>query len=510
MKNIKQKFYHIINHYQFLLRKTLLEIKKKTYTSYVYKSNPSISNFNKYFIASIFLLFLYLFYLSIPALYDKNWIQKTIESNLLDEFKINFSTSSEISYEILPSPHFTIKNAKIYNDDMDLPKELSEIKELKVYVYQNNFFNKEKLKIKRISIMNANFNLQKNDFNFLDNLFNNKFSKKKMIIKKSNIFFKDNDNEIVAIFKISKGSLFYDSEDLSNAILFKGEAFNVPFNFKMIKDPSVTGNTITEIKAKKLKIKFINKSKKISTEVTKGINQLFFKETKLKTNYEKQKNVFTFESKYSQLKNSNIDYLGKLILAPFSLKLDINVDEIKFKPFLKNESTFLEFFKNKFMFNKNLSVNISVSSKENSYNKVFNKAKVVLNINNGEINLNNSSLVNNKFGALKVLDSKLLLEQENLILEANLNLNIEDLNGFYSTFLAPKKLRRPIKNLFIGIKYNFFDDSLIINSFRIDNSKQNNEIKNILNSFNNSGINSTKNFINKRSLLIQLLSAYAG
>ena len=211
MKNIKQKFYHIINHYQFLLRKTLLEIKKKTYTSYVYKSNPSISNFNKYFIASIFLLFLYLFYLSIPALYDKNWIQKTIESNLLDEFKINFSTSSEISYEILPSPHFTIKNAKIYNDDMDLPKELSEIKELKVYVYQNNFFNKEKLKIKRISIMNANFNLQKNDFNFLDNLFNNKFSKKKMIIKKSNIFFKDNDNEIVAIFKISKGSLFYDS-----------------------------------------------------------------------------------------------------------------------------------------------------------------------------------------------------------------------------------------------------------------------------------------------------------
>ena len=162
------------------------------------------------------------------------------------------------------------------------------------------------------------------------------------------------------------------------------------------------------------------------------------------------------------------------------------------------------------MFNKNLSVNISVSSKENSYNKVFNKAKVVLNINNGEINLNNSSLVNNKFGVLKIEDSKLLLEQENLILEANLNLNIEDLNGFYSTFLAPKKLRRPIKNLFIGIKYNFFDDSLIINSFRIDNSKQNNEIKNILNSFNNSGINTTKNFINKRSLLIQLLSSYAG
>ena len=510
MKNIKQKFDHIYNRYQFLLRKTLLKVKKKTYNSYVHKSNPSISNFNKYFIASISLLFLYLFYLSIPALYDKNWIQKTIESDLLDEFKINFSTSSEISYEILPSPHFTVKNAKIYNDDVDLPKELSEIKELKIFVHQNNFFNKEKLKIKRISINNANFNLQKNDLNFLDNLFNNKFSKKKINIKKSNIFFKDNDDEIVTIFKIPKGSLFYDSDGSSNVILFKGEAFNVPFDFKMIKDLSVIGNTITRIKAKKLKIKFINDSKKISAEVTKGTNKLFFRETKLMTNYEKQKNVFSFKSKDSQLKNSNINYLGKLTLAPFSLNLDINVDKIKFKTFLKNESTFLEFFKNEFMFNKNLSVNISVNSKENSYNKVFNKAKVVLNINNGEINLNNSSLVNNKFGVLKVEDSKLLLEQENLILEANLNLNIEDLNGFYSAFLAPKKLRRPIKNIFIGIKYNFFDDSLIINSFRTDNLKQNNEIKNILNSFNNSGINTTKNFINKRSLLIQLLSAYAG
>ena len=51
------------------------------------------------------LLFLYLFYLSIPTLYNKDALQKDITNKLLKEFKINFSLSSNIKYLILPSPH---------------------------------------------------------------------------------------------------------------------------------------------------------------------------------------------------------------------------------------------------------------------------------------------------------------------------------------------------------------------------------------------------------------------
>jgi hypothetical protein len=44
---------------------------KKTY----FGKKSKISNFNKLIIISITLLFFYLFYLSIPTLYDKTWVQ---------------------------------------------------------------------------------------------------------------------------------------------------------------------------------------------------------------------------------------------------------------------------------------------------------------------------------------------------------------------------------------------------------------------------------------------------
>ena len=65
-----------------------------------------ISKFNQYLILLISILFLYLFYLSIPSLYNKGSLQKDLSNKLLNEFNIKFSVSSEISYSILPSPHF--------------------------------------------------------------------------------------------------------------------------------------------------------------------------------------------------------------------------------------------------------------------------------------------------------------------------------------------------------------------------------------------------------------------
>ena len=63
-----------------------------------------VSNFNKLLIALISLLFLYLFYLSIPTLYNKGSLQKDLTNKILKEFNINISFSSEITYSILPSP----------------------------------------------------------------------------------------------------------------------------------------------------------------------------------------------------------------------------------------------------------------------------------------------------------------------------------------------------------------------------------------------------------------------
>ena len=92
-----------------------------------------ISSFNKHLIFSISFLFLYLFYLSIPSLYDKGKLQKDLTEKILKEFKINISISSDINYSILPSPNIVIKNVKIFPYALGQDNKTTEL-----FVDQNN------------------------------------------------------------------------------------------------------------------------------------------------------------------------------------------------------------------------------------------------------------------------------------------------------------------------------------------------------------------------------------
>ena len=140
----------------------------------------------------ITVLFIYIFYLLIPLLYDKNWVQNKIVTKLSDEFNINLSNSFDISYRILPKPHYLIKDTKT---------TLAEIKDLAVYISQNNLFNKDSIRINEVVIEEANFSLLKDNFKTLYENSENKFSKKKIKINNSNIFFKDNLGDVISIIK---------------------------------------------------------------------------------------------------------------------------------------------------------------------------------------------------------------------------------------------------------------------------------------------------------------------
>ena len=148
----------IIKNFNKLIKKTIFKVQNKT------NNNFKISGFNKYLITFIALLFIYLFYLLIPLLYDKTWVQTNIENKLLNEFKVNVSTSADISYRILPAPHFLIKDSKILVSEDEKIKSIAEIQDFKVFLSQRNFFDKEKMSIKKIFINDANFSLLKKFF----------------------------------------------------------------------------------------------------------------------------------------------------------------------------------------------------------------------------------------------------------------------------------------------------------------------------------------------------------
>ena len=206
----------IVKNFNNLIKKTIFKVQNKT------NNKSGISSFNKYLITFIGLLFLYIFYLLIPLLYDKSSIQKSVESKLLSEFKINVSTSADISYRILPAPHFLIKNSKILLKGSKSQKSMANVKNLKVFLSQKNLFNKEKMIITSIVIDRANFYLLRNELKILSDSSNNPFSNKKTKISSSNIFFKDNLGEIITIIKINKAILFFDDEKQLNLFKLKG------------------------------------------------------------------------------------------------------------------------------------------------------------------------------------------------------------------------------------------------------------------------------------------------
>jgi len=102
----------------------------------------NISSFNRYLIFLITILFLYLFFLSIPSLYDIGKIQIKLNKTINKEYNVNISLSSKITYNILPKPHFIIENVKIYTNDLESPTELGQIKKLRVFISQRNFLKK--------------------------------------------------------------------------------------------------------------------------------------------------------------------------------------------------------------------------------------------------------------------------------------------------------------------------------------------------------------------------------
>ena len=165
----------IVKNFNNLIKRTIFKLENKTNNKF------QVSTFNKYVIAIISILFIYIFYLLIPLLYDKNWLQNKITEKLKDEFNISLINTADISYRILPRPHFSIKNSKI---------SLAKLGIINIYINQNNFFNKSNLNIDEVTIYEANLSLLKSDFKVLSTNTKNKFSNKKIKINNSNIFLK--------------------------------------------------------------------------------------------------------------------------------------------------------------------------------------------------------------------------------------------------------------------------------------------------------------------------------
>ena len=489
-----------IKNFNNYIKKTILKLQNKTNNKF------QISNFNRYLITFISLLFFYLFYLSIPILYGKIWIQSNIEKKLLEEFKINFSISSDIAYHILPAPHFLIKDSKIFKNDSDKIISLADVKNLKVFISQSKFFDKRKMTIRHIKMSNANFSLLRNDLKLLKNGSNNSFSKKIIEINKSNIFFKDNIEEIISIIKVDKTILFFDDQKLSNFFNLEGEIFNVPFAFTLNnRNDSIKSKEINFF-AKQLRLNIFNKSS-TKKKLTSGVNNISFLKSKFRTKYNIKEKIITFKSDNSRLNKSLVSYDGKLSISPFDLNFNINLDDYKISELFNINPILIEFIKTGLLFNDNISVNTSININSSLRNDIFHNAKINFNIINGKIHLDKTNFVNDDIGSLQLSKSDLSYKNNELVFVSDMLINIKNSKKLFSFLNTSKSSRKKFQNILINFEYNFLSNKIKFNNLKIDNNAVSSQFLSIINGFNDNGLN---NLNKSRRILNDLFKVYAG
>ena len=480
----------IVKIFNNFIKKTIFKVENKTNDKF------DVSNFSKYTIATIVVLFIYIFYLSIPLLYDKNLVQNKIVTKLSDEFNINISNSFDISYRILPKPHYLIKDTKT---------TLAEIKDLAVYISQNNLFNKDSIRINEVVIEEANFSLLKDNFKTFYKDSENKFSKKKIKINNSNIFFKDNLNEVISIIKISNAFLFFDEKNLFNLFDLKGEIFNIPFelNYQNI----INSQKKIRIKAPNLQLEVINNFFKKDKDLSSGINNISILSSSINTKYNIKDQIVIFQSDGSRVYNSKINYSGQLSINPFDLDLKINLIDYKISNLFKSNSIINELIKSGLLFNENVSVSTLANIKSRIKDEIFHEAKIKFKILNGKINFDNTVFINSDIGSMEVSNSDIFLENDKLLLTAKLAFYIRNSDNLFSSLNASKKSRKDIKDIKFDIIYDFSSNQFEFKNIKINNNEVSDQFQNIAEGFFD---NNSNNLINSRRLLNKLIDLYEG
>ncbi|MDA7453714.1 hypothetical protein N8863_02430 [Candidatus Pelagibacter ubique] len=480
----------IVKNFNNLIKKTIFKVENKTNDKF------HVSKFSKYLISVIVVLFIYIFYLSIPLLYDKNWIQNKIVTELSNEFNINPGNSFDFSYRILPKPHYLIKDSKT---------SLAEIKTLNIFISQNNFFNKDSIRINEVVIEEANFSLLSNDLKPLYKNGENKFSKKKIKINDSNIFFKNNLNEVISIIKISNAFLFFDEKNLFNLFDLKGEIFNIPFKLKYQNVLNLKKKI--EINAPDLQLKVINDFFKKDENLSSGISNISILSSSINTKFNIKDQIAIFQSDGSRIYNSKIDYNGQLAINPFDLNLKINLYDYKISNLFTPNSIINEFIKSGLLFNENISVQTLVNIKSNKKDEIFNEAKLELRILNGKISFDKSLFIHNNIGLMEISNSDLFLDNDKLFLSSNLSIDIKDIDKLYSFLNTSKNSRKNIRNIKLNIIYDFLSNQIELKNIKINDNDVSSQFNNIAEGFID--INSN-NLTKSRKLLNELINLYDG
>ncbi len=460
-----------------------------------YKAKEILKS-NKTLIAIFTITFLYLCYLSIPALYNNKIIQQKLENEIEYIFNSNSVELEKFRYTFFPAPHFNIKNIVIYQKN-EKKLKIAEIKNINFYISQNNFFKKNNFDLKLVKIINSNIYLR-----YEDNLQNllSKSIKNKIKVLKSKIFVQDKKNSTISIINVKNFILDFDEKKNHNSLILNGKVFNLPF--KMVYHNNFYKNeSNTNINFNKIKLNFENISKKSDFYSSK--NQIKFLNSKFITeiNNKKNNNIFEITSNNSKINQTDIDYKGEINIKPFYFDFNFQVKNVNFFNVIFFNKIFENLIKNFFLNNNHLNGIIKINLSEIKKNNYIEYGKILLNIKRGSFDLSGSEFLIKDIGKIKIISNQTFLDEEKVNLQLNSEFIIENQEKLFKKFLIPRKNRFNLKSIYFLMDIYPPSREVIFSHFEI-NDKDNKYFQNT-----NFTINSWQDL---RSMFNKLLINYDG
>ena len=481
---------HLINN---LLEKNLNKLNFKNF-NYLLKNNKIILTFVALFVILIS-------YLSLPSFYKQSNIIKMLKIELDDRFDLNFKFPDNVKYNFFPRPHFTIIDTNIIDDQ----KEVSQIGKIKIYVSLGKLFSFQNIEIRDLIIEKANFNLNKKNYNFFLQLLSKNFKNGSLIIKNSNIFFKNSDGEVLFINKISNMKFYYNSKELKNIFYADNEIFNTPYSMESFFNYE-KNKIFSMININLLKLKIENELTLNDNKKT-GKSKFIFKKLKQEAEYQIEDNQFKFRI-FDKKDQPTIDYNGNFNLKPFYATLDGDLDKINLNYLFGSNAIIVHLLKTEIFNNKNINFNLNINA-ESVYNN-FNFKKIILKskFQDGLIDTDKTKFKWRNFADFELLESLIFVKDGELVLDGKLIIQVNNYDEIYKFLLTPKKYRNKINKINLNFSYNFDQKIIKLNDIKIDNKIDQN-INIILNNL----ILKQDSFQNKiylKNLLNEAIKIYSG
>ena len=469
--------------------------KFKNYKKYNQSKKKFYYLNNKIAISIASFVILFFSYFLIPAFYKEDQIRTSLINQILDKYDIKIEFNEKIKYGIFPKPFFYTKNLNIrYNE-----KVIANSDYVKFYISFKNFFLSENISLKNLVFQDTEFNINSKNINFFLKALNSNDKENQFIFKKSKIFYKDQNDDLLFLSKIKNFSFFYDDLNNLQKIKTNFEVFNIPFKLDISK------NDINENKIIKLS------SKKIRLDIKTSID---YNEEKISGFFDiasiNKRNLFNYVIKDNSLNflSSENDFKGEISFKPFYFSSDLNFNFVSQKKIFQRESLLIDLFDSELLNNPNLnaSVNIKINKidKFEHFKDFFSK----IHFGEGRILMKNFNTQWNDSVLIESNEIEFLNDEDGKKLVGEINFNFEDIEKFFRYFQIKRNYRDVFDTIKLDFVYDFTLEKITMNNFRIDN-KSIQKIDKFLNQYNKSENNSLNKFT-IRSFIKEFFKVYAG